>query len=112
MAEGDVSIGTADEVLARLRESPGQAIQTSFPFAGVDLYILYSPGCGHYQVRVVTLGADPTDPEYIRIIEAELTQEEVIWRMCSLMEADMERDPMGYEQRMTLELLGRELEED
>jgi hypothetical protein len=108
---GEVHIGTADEVLARLRESPQYAIQLPFPNAGVDLIVMYAPVCGHYQVRVVTLDTDPTDPANIRIMEAELTEEEVIWRMCSLMEADMERDPQGREARLALELMGRDLQE-
>jgi hypothetical protein len=97
-------IGTAEETLANLRADPRFAVQTSFPSAGVDLYVFFYPECGHYGVRVTTFGTDPTDPVNIRIQEAELSKEDVLARMFALLEADVSRDPMGREARIALEM--------
>jgi hypothetical protein len=105
MAEnGEPMISTADEILAKLRSDPENAIQTSFPSAGVDLYVFYYPECGHYGVRVTDFGTDPTDPENIRIQEAELSEHDVLMRMYALLEADVSRDPMGRDARIALEM--------
>lgn len=100
---GEPLIGTAEETLAQLRAHPEYMVQTSFPSAGVDLYVGYFPGCGHYAVRVVTFGEDPTDRRHIRVTERELSKDEVIMRMCFLMQADIASDPAGEAERMALE---------
>lgn len=105
MAEnGQPMIATAEGVLANLRANPEMAVMTSFPSAGVDLYVSYFPGCGHYGVRVTNLDSNPNDPENIRVMEAELSKDEVLARMFMLLETDVERDPMGREARIALEL--------
>lgn len=100
---GEPLIGTAEETLAQLRAHPEYMVQTSFPSAGVDLYVGYFPECGHYAVRVVTFGEDPTDRYHVRITESELSEMEVLWRMHALMQADIDADPAGYAARMALE---------
>lgn len=105
MAEhGEAQIATAEEILAKLRTDPKFAMMTSFPSAGVDLYVSYFPECGHYGVRVATCGTDPNDPENIRVMEAELSEEDVLMRMFALMDQDIARDPMGRDARLALEL--------
>lgn len=103
---GEAQIGTAAETLARLRDSAaeGLCVQTAFPNIGMEMYIAYFPGCGHYLVRVTNIGTDPSDPDNILINEVELSEEDVIMRMCALMENDIARDPMGAEARIALEM--------
>lgn len=103
--EGDTATGTAEETLAHLRANAasGLAIQMSFPHAGFDLYVAYFSDCGHYMARVVTFGADPSNPANIRTHEDGLEEHEVVWRMNLLMMADIRADAQGFEERAMLE---------